>query len=330
MQISLTGIKPTGIPHLGNFIGAIKPALNLVNNYDPYYFLADYHSLNSEKNSNHICDSSYQVAAAWLACGLEPDKVTFYKQSQVSQITELAVILTNFTAKGLLNRAHSYKDKVEKNSLNNLPSDEGINMGLYFYPVLMAADILAFSCNVVPVGKDQKQHVEIAAEIARVFNHTYNSEVFTIPKALINNNELLIGTDGRKMSKSYNNVIPLFESEKKLRKTIMSIVTNSQTIHEAKCPENCNLFRLYKIFSTEEEQTALAKRYLAGGLAWSEVKQLIFETINKIISPYRDNYNEIIQNKTKIDKILLEGSKKAIDKAENLLSKIRKLVGVRS
>ena len=330
MQISLTGIKPTGIPHLGNYIGAIKPALSLVNNYDAYYFLADYHSLNSEKDSKNIQESSYKVAAAWLACGLNPDKVTFYKQSQVPQITELAIILTNFTAKGLINRAHSYKDKIEKNSANNLAPDEGINMGLYFYPVLMAADILAFSTNVVPVGKDQKQHVEIAAEIARVFNNTYNKETLIIPKALINNADLLIGTDGRKMSKSYNNVIPIFESGKKLRKTIMKIVTNSQAVEEAKDPENCNVFALYKFFSTKDEQDALAKRYLNGGLAWSQAKELLFEAINKTISPFRDNFNEIIQDKEMIDKVLLEGSKKAIDKAENLLSKIRKLVGVRS
>jgi len=329
-QISLTGIKPTGNPHIGNYLGAIKPALELATNYDARYFIADYHALNSIKDGKRLKELTYEIAATWLAFGLDTDKTIFYRQSDVPETFELATFLSAFTSKGLMNRAHAYKASVAKNQENNKEDDLGVNIGLFTYPVLMAADILLFNTNVVPVGKDQKQHIEIAADIAQTINHNYGKEVLTIPKPLINEStDLITGLDGRKMSKSYNNIIPLFLPPKKLRKLIMKIVTNSQGLEEKKDPTNCNIFSLYKLFTTKEEQDALAKRYLAGGMGWGHAKQELFEKLDLFLSPYRENYNNIIADKDSIDKVLAEGAIKARDISSETMTRLRKISGLR-
>ncbi len=328
-QIALTGIKPTGIPHIGNYFGAIKPALELTEKYEARYFIADYHALNTIKDAKNLANLTYEVAATWLACGLDPEKVIIYKQSSIPEIFELNTILTAFTPKGLMNRAHAYKAKSAENKANAQDIDTGINMGLYTYPVLMAADILLFDTNIVPVGKDQKQHVEMAADIAESINHNYQNQVLTIPEPLIQENTMTItGLDGRKMSKSYDNTIPLFLPQKKLRKLIMKIVTNSQTIEESKDPEDCNVFSLYKLFASENDQQKLKKRYLAGGMGWGDAKQELFEAIDRHITNYREKYNSLMENKNEIDKILEQGALKARQIAASKIKKIRKITGI--
>ena len=330
-EISVTGIKPTGNPHIGNYLGAIQPALELEKSgkYDSRYFIADYHALNTIKDGKRLKELTYEIAATWLAFGLDPEKTIFYKQSDLYDTFTLSTFLSAFTAKGLMNRAHAYKASVDKNRLVNKDNDFGVNIGLFTYPILMAADILQFNANLVPVGKDQVQHIEIAADIAQSINHNYKKELLTIPKALISEeNKLVIGLDGRKMSKSYNNIIPLFLPPKKLRKLIMKIVTNSQGIEEEKDPEVCNIFALYKLFSTQKEQDLLAERYRAGGLGWGHAKQELFEKLDSFLTPYRDNYNKIIEDKVYIDKILLEGADKAKEITSKTIMGLREISGL--
>ncbi len=327
-KIVLTGIKPTGKPHIGNYLGAIKPALELVEKYDARYFIADYHALNTIKDPILLKENTYEVAATWLACGLDPNKVLFYRQSDVSQTFELSTQLMCFTAKGLMNRAHAYKAIIQENKEKNRDEDFKVNMGLFTYPILMAADILLFNSEYIPVGKDQVQHIEIAADIAEAVNRTYNKELFIIPKPLVSEETMtIIGSDGRKMSKSYNNTIALFLEEKKLRKSIMKIVTNSQSIEEPKDPENCAVFSLYKLFSTKEEQEKLANKYKAGGMGWGEAKQTLFEAINQQIKPMREKYTTLMQNKDEIDKILNTGGEKAREIAQEKINELRKAMG---
>ncbi len=327
MKRSLTGIQTSGIPHLGNYLGAIKPALEHSKQFESYYFMADYHSLNTIKNPEVRKDSTYKIAATWLACGLDPEKIHFYRQSDVPQIFELATILGTFMPKGLLNRAHSYKDKVAKNLEAGKPADDDINMGLFTYPVLMAADILLFNPHIVPVGKDQKQHVEMCAEAARVINHTYSEELLVVPKGEFTKDEQVVGLDGRKMSKSYGNTIPLFLPSKELRKMIMKIKTNSQTVEEPKDPETCNVFALYKYFSTVEEQKKLAELYRAGGMGWGDAKQKLFEAIEKEVADKREIYNQFIADRDRLDKILFDGAEKVKPIAQANLNKLRRAMG---
>lgn len=328
-KVALTGIKPTGTPHIGNYLGAIKPAIELSEQYDARYFIADYHALNSIKDGETLRSHTYEIAATWLACGLDPDKVLFYKQSSVPETFELSTILMSFTAKGLMNRAHAYKASVAANLKNNNDPDKAVNMGLYTYPVLMAADILLFNTNVVPVGKDQKQHIEMAADIAQVLNHNYGKELLVIPEPVIDENtQTIVGMDGRKMSKSYNNTIPIFLPEKKFRKTIMKIVTNSQAVEEVKDPDNCNVFALYRLFATPEQQEALRKKYLAGGMGWGEAKQELFQVMNTLIAPMREKYDDLIANKDYIDKVLHEGAEKAREIASATIQRLRNASGI--
>jgi tryptophanyl-tRNA synthetase len=328
-KIALTGIKPTGTPHIGNYLGAIKPALELSENYDARYFIADYHALNSIKDPNLLNELTYEIAATWLAFGLDTKKVLFYRQSDIPEIFELSIFLSAFTAKGLMNRAHAYKAVVAVNKENSKEDDHNINMGLFTYPILMAADILMFNTNLVPVGKDQKQHIEIAADIAQAINYNYKKEVLTIPEPLINENTPLIpGLDGRKMSKSYNNVISPFLPTKKLRKLIMKIKTNSQGIEEVKNPDECNVFALYKLFASQIEQEALRKRYLAGGMGWGNAKQTLFEKMEEVFAPYRDNYNTIINDKAEIDRQLKDGALKAREISSKTMQRLRKTAGL--
>jgi len=327
-QISLTGIKPTGTPHLGNYLGSIRPALSLAKNESTqaFYFIADYHSLTSVHQGDQLRHDIYEVAATWLACGLDPKKVTLYKQSDIPEILELNWILSCFCAKGLMNRAHAYKAKSSDNTKEGRDIDFGINMGLYGYPVLMAADILILNSDIVPVGADQLQHVEIARDLANAFNHHYG-EVIKLPKAQERDDKLVVGLDGRKMSKSYNNTIPLFVAEKKLRKMIMKIVTDSLPPEAPKDPNNSTIMDLYKMFATTEEVEKLTAEYLKG-IGWGFAKQELFEVINRELSPYRERYNYFMENKAEIDQILEEGAVKARELARKNLSEIKSKIGV--
>ena len=328
-KVALTGIKPTGIPHIGNYIGAIKPALKLAETCDARYFIADYHALNAIKDAKALKELTYEIAAAWLACGLNPDQVLFYKQSQIPETYELMTLLLAFTPKGLMNRAHAYKAMVQKNREEGADLDDGVNMGLYTYPVLMAADILLFDTDYVPVGNDQFQHIEMAVDIAESFNFIYQCQGFTLPTALATEHtRTVIGMDGRKMSKSYNNTIPLFAPEKELKKLIMKIVTNSQTLEEPKDPETCNVFSLYRHFASEEQIEALKQRYLAGGMGWGHAKTELFEVMNTVLVPLRSKYNELMLNKDYIDEVLNKGSVKARELATQKISQLRSIVGL--
>lgn len=330
-KVILTGIKPTGVPHIGNYFGAIEPAIQLHNKQDAshFYFIADYHALNIIRDPQVLSDYTYEVAATWLACGLDPSKAMFYRQSAVPQVFELTTTLMAFTAKGLMNRAHAYKAKVADNFENQKDTDFAVNMGVYTYPILMAADILIFDTNTVPVGKDQIQHVEMAADIAQCFNHNYQCDGLVVPEYQVGENtKTVTGLDGRKMSKSYDNTIPLFLPAKKLRKAVMKIVTNSQGIEEAKDPETCNVFALYKLFATQEQQDVLAERYRAGGLGWGHAKQELFEVMDAKLSPMREIYDNLMANKDIIDKALLDGEAKAREIASAKLSQIRKITGI--
>jgi tryptophanyl-tRNA synthetase len=328
-KISLTGIKPTGTPHIGNYLGAIKPALELAKEYEARYFIADYHALNTIRNPEELSSYTKEVAATWLACGLDPEKMLLYRQSHIPQTFELTTILMAFAAKGLMNRAHAYKAAVAQNLENGKDPDYAINMGLYTYPVLMAADILLFDTNIVPVGKDQKQHVEMAVDIAQTINHNYKQELLVLPEAKLTEDlQTIVGIDGRKMSKSYNNTIPLFLPPKKLKKLIMKIVTNSQTVEEPKSIENCNVFSIYKLFATKEEQEKLKEKYEAGGMGWGEAKQILFEKLNEFLTPMREKYEVLINNWDEVEKILQQGEEKARDLAADKLKILRKAIGI--
>jgi tryptophanyl-tRNA synthetase len=328
-QISLTGIKPTGILHIGNYFGAIKPALALAREYNARYFIADYHALNTMKEPRELSARIREVAAGWLAAGLNPDEVIFYRQSSIPETFELTTILMAFTAKGLMNRAHAYKAAVQENQRRGEDSDAGINMGLFTYPVLMAADILLFDSDVVPVGKDQTQHVEMAQDIAQAINHNYRGELLRIPQAAVVENAAVVpGLDGRKMSKSYGNVIPLFAPEKELRKLIMRIVTNSQPVEEPKDPESSQIYLLYKLFADEDEQAALAARYRVGGMGWGEAKEELFRAVNRELGPLRERYESIIADPGRLDAVLAHGAEKARAIASATVSRLRKAAGI--
>lgn len=328
-KVCLTGIKPTGTPHIGNYFGAIKPAIELAQNYDARYFIADYHALNTVKNPVQLKEMTHKLAATWLACGLDPNTMMFYRQSDVPETFELTTILMAFTSKGLMNRAHAYKARVQENTAEGNEPDAGVNMGLFTYPVLMAADILLFNTHIVPVGKDQKQHVEIAADVAQSLNYTYGEELLVVPEPVISEStQVVVGLDGRKMSKSYDNVIPLFMAPKKFRKIIMKIVTNSQEMAEPKDPDASHIFSLYKLFANEAEQQAARERYLAGGMGWGHAKQELFEIMDAHFSPMRDKYDMLMEDPEHIEKILKEGADKARIIASATVKRLRSAIGI--
>ncbi len=328
----LTGITTTGTPHLGNFVGAIRPAVQTSRNADlsSYYFLADYHSLIKNHDPVRLKQSALEIAAAWIALGLDYENCVFYRQSDIPEILELTWILTSVTAKGLMNRAHAYKAAVAENETEKQKDpDKGISMGLFSYPILMAADILMFNARHVPVGRDQVQHLEMTRDIAARFNHLYEN-LFTLPQVVVDDNTaVLSGLDGRKMSKSYNNTIPLFEPEKKLRKLIMKITTNSLGPDEPKDPDTCTLFSIYKAFASNEETKTMRKRYKEG-IAWGIMKQELFEYVNAILEKPREKYTRLIQNPGDIDAVLQKGAQKARAYSVPFLEKIRRAVGIRS
>ncbi|RLA34853.1 MAG: tryptophan--tRNA ligase [Gammaproteobacteria bacterium] len=330
-DIYLTGITTTGTPHIGNYVGAIRPGIAASNDKSKqnYYFLADYHALAKAEDPERINRSTLEIAAAWLALGLDTDNAVFYRQSDIEEIPHLTWILTSSTAKGLMNRAHSYKAVVQANEESgNKDPDKGIMMALYSYPILMAADILMFKSTKVPVGRDQKQHVEMTRDIAQRFNHHYGN-ILVMPEAVIDDNTaVLSGLDGRKMSKSYNNTIPLFADEKKLRKLIMKIKTNSLEPGEPKDTEGSTLFEIYKAFASEDEAADIVKRY-ADGIAWGEMKQVLFEYINEHIKPARAEYQRLIDDPAVVEQELLKGAEKAREISVPYLEEIRYAVGIR-
>ncbi|MCP1659667.1 tryptophan--tRNA ligase [Neisseria perflava] len=327
----LTGVTTTGIPHLGNYVGAIRPAIRAAAEPDTesFLFLANYHGIIKCHDPDLIHESTQAVAATWLSCGLDPERTTFYRQSDIPEIMELNWILTCITAKGLMNRAHAYKAAVQDN-LNNGQEDQdhGIEMGLYSYPILMTADILMFRANEVPVGRDQIQHVEMARDIAGRFNHRFK-ELFTLPEVKIDENvELLVGLDGRKMSKSYGNTIPLWENDKKTQKSVNKIITNLKEPGEPKQPDESPLFEIYKAFATAQE-TAEFTQMLAEGLAWGEAKKLLAAKINSELAEPRERYAALTANPAKIEEILQAGAQKARIEAREMLDKVRDAVGIR-
>lgn len=331
MEIVLTGITTTGAPHIGNFVGAIRPAVaaSWRENVGSYYFLADYHSLVKGSDPDQVARSTLEIAASWLAAGLNPSSV-IYRQSDVHEIPELAWILTCMTAKGLMNRAHAYKAAVDENQARgNRDPDQGITMGLFCYPILMAADILMFNAHKVPVGKDQIQHVEMARDIAARFNHHFG-ETFVLPEAQVGESSAVLpGLDGRKMSKSYDNTIPLFADEKKLRKLIMKIKTNSQEPGEPKDPDDSALFAIYRAFATEAETAALRERY-ASGIGWGEMKQLLFEHLNAELEAPRKEYYRLLAAPDHVENVLREGAERARSVCRPFMAEIRRAVGIRS
>ena len=330
-DIYLTGITTTGTPHIGNYVGAIRPGIAASKDRSKknYYFLADLHALAKAEDPARIHRSTLEIAAAWLALGLDTENAVFYRQSDIPEIPQLTWILTSVTAKGLMNRAHSYKAMVQANEEGgNADPDKGITMALYSYPILMAADILMFKSTKVPVGRDQKQHVEMARDIAQRFNHHYG-ELFVLPDADINENTAtLAGLDGRKMSKSYNNAIPLFASEKQLRKLIMKIKTNSLEPGEPKDTKDSTLFDIYRAFATGPEVREIEKRY-ADGIAWGEMKQVLFEYLNDHLAPARAEYQRLIDDPAEVERALMKGAEKAREVSVPYLDEIRYAVGIR-
>ena len=326
----LTGITTTGTPHLGNYVGAIRPAIEASrdSNVDSFFFLADYHALIKCTDPAMVRQSTKEIAATWLALGLDTDNTTFYRQSDVPEIMELCWVLTCLTAKGLMNRAHAYKAAVQENEEQNEDPDKGIMMGLFSYPILMAADILIFNGQHIPVGKDQIQHVEMARDIAQKFNHIYKTDVFKMPKAVVGEDAaVLTGLDGRKMSKSYNNTIPLFLTEKKLQKHINKIKTNLLEPGEPKDPNDSTVFEIWQAFATPEQTEEMRQKF-AEGIAWGQSKKDLFALINEELAESRVRYDALMADSDFIEKELLKGAEKARALAKPLLKKVRESVGI--
>ena len=327
----LTGITTTGTPHLGNFVGSIRPSVeaSLRPGVQSFYFLADYHALIKCEDPARIQRSTLEIAASWLAAGLNPEQVTFYRQSDIPEIAELNWLLSCVTGKGLLNRAHAYKASQDKNLAAGREADDGVTAGLFMYPVLMGADILMFKANKGPVGRDQIQHIEMARDMAASFNHLYG-EHFTLPEAVIDDNvATLPGLDGRKMSKSYNNTIPLFSSRAQLQKLIGSLLTDSRAPGEPKEVEGSALFQIYQAFATEQETAALRQQY-ADGIAWGDAKQLLLERVDQVITPMRAQYEALISHPERIEQTLLAGAERARTLATPFIRELRSAVGLRS
>ena len=327
----LTGITTTGTPHLGNFVGSIRPSVeaSLRPGVQSFYFLADYHALIKCEDPARIQRSTLEIAASWLAAGLNPEQVTFYRQSDIPEIAELNWLLSCVTGKGLLNRAHAYKASQDKNLAAGREADDGVTAGLFMYPVLMGADILMFKANKVPVGRDQIQHIEMARDMAASFNHLYG-EHFVLREAVIDDNvATLPGLDGRKMSKSYDNTIPLFSSRAQLQKLIGAIVTDSRAPGEPKEVEGSALFQIYQAFASADEAAALRQQY-ADGIGWGDAKQLLLECIDSAIAPMRAHYQELINHPARIEQTLLAGAERARAVATPLMREVRSAVGLRS
>ena len=326
----LTGITTSGTPHLGNYVGSIRPSVraSLAANVQSFYFLADYHALIKVDDPARIQRSTLEIAASWLACGLDPERVVFYRQSDLPEIPELTWFFSCVLGKGVLNRAHAYKAAVDKNTAAGTDPDADVSVGLFMYPVLMGADILMFNAHKVPVGRDQVQHIEMARDMGSSFNHLYG-EHFTLPEAVIEDNvATLPGLDGRKMSKSYDNTIPLFAPREQLRKLIAGIVTDSKTPGEPKSTEGSALFQIYQAFASAEETAAFAQAF-ADGIAWGDAKQRLFERIDQEIAPLRARCEELMAHPERIETVLLAGAVKARAVATPSMARLRHAVGLR-
>src|SRR5579884_3906806 len=320
-QRILSGVQPSGKLHLGNYFGAVKQHIALQDEGECFYFIANYHALTTIQDAATLRDRTRDVALDYLALGLDPSKVTFFRQSDVPEVTELAWIFSTVTNMGLLERAVSYKEKVEK----------GIeaSVGLFFYPVLMAAEILIYRSHLVPVGKDQVQHIEMTQDIAGKFNRTYG-DIFPIPDFRLDKEAKVPGIDGQKMSKSYHNTIDIFAEGKPLQKTVMSIVTDSTPVEAPKDPEKCNLFALFGLFATEEEKAALAARYRAGGMGYGEVKKMLLEKINTFFGPAREKRKQLAARPEQVEEILRRGAQKARAEARQTMALVRQAVGMKA
>lgn len=328
MKRILTGITPSGYPHLGNYIGAIKPSLDLLDeNCESFLFIADLHAVIKVSDPERLNELSNSIAMAWLASGLDPERTNFYRQSDVPEITELAWLLSCITEKGLLNRAHAYKAAIDTNNESGKKDiDEGISVGLFSYPLLMASDILTPNATHVPVGKDQQQHLEITRDIAAKFNRKYG-DFFNVPEAVIKDEKTVLGTDGRKMSKSYNNIIPLLAEEKELKKSVMKIVTNSQEPGEKKDWNDNILFSIYSSFASEIKQIEM-KTMFDEGIGWGDAKQKVFEELNQTLKPIREKYLELNLNKKQIEEVLKAGADKVRKQTVPAITEVKKLVGI--
>ena len=319
-QRVLTGIKPTGMPHIGNLLGMYRPALAMQDSSEGYFFVASYHALTTMRDPQLLRSQTIDVAANWLALGLDPAKSIIWAQHDVPEVCELAWVLSCITSKGMMDKAHAFKDAVAKG--------RDVNIGVYTYPILMAADILAFDSHVVPVGKDQKQHVEMARDMAQRFNHLFG-DTLVVPEPLIRGDSATVpGLDGQKMSKSYNNTIEIFLPPKKLRKKIMSIVTDSKGVDDPKDPEACNVFRLYQLFATDGQQAELAERYRAGGLGYGHAKQALFDVVNEQIAESRDRYDHLMAHPDEVRSILEDGASRARMTARATLDRVRSASGL--
>lgn len=326
--ISLTGIKPTGRPHIGNYLGMHRPALELTKNYLGMYFVADYHALTSMHDPQTLRELVYEVAASWLALGLDPDEAIFFRQSDVPEIPEFTWILSCFTSKGLLNRAHAYKAAVDENIESGRDPDEGLNAGLFYYPVLMAADILLYGSDVVPVGLDQKQHIEITRDIAEAFNRTYGP-VLKVPEGIFQEKVMKVpGIDGRKMSKSYNNTLPIFAPEKEIRKQVMRIVTDSKRPEDPKDPDEDNLYALLQFFASPDRLHQIRELYVNGGAAYGELKKELADLILAHFADAREKFNALMADRSHIDQVLLEGAQKARQIGAPYLEAVKKATGI--
>lgn len=327
MKTYLTGIKPTGMVHLGNLLGAIRPAIDFSNSESAaqfIYFIADYHAMTASRDPKEFHENVYSIAATWIALGLDTKKSIFYKQSDVKEIFELQWLLACMTPKGDMNRAHSYKDRIQKNEEEKRDTDHGINMGLYSYPILMASDILLYDTNFVPVGKDQKQHVEIARSIAQRINEYFGEGTLIEPQEVLQENGAYIpGLDGRKMSKSYDNTIPLFVPEKKLRKLIMKIKTDSQPPEVPKDPNDSSIMDLYKLFASDDQVKSLTEWYQRG-IGWGEAKQELFLAVNEYLAKPREEYNRLMDDKAYLDEVLKDGANSAREIATKTMDRVRK------
>ena len=329
-KVVLTGVKPTGKIHIGNYIGAMRPALKLAHSYEKsLFFIADYQALTTLPGGKELKDLTYDVAASWIAAGLDPKKTTIYRQSDVPEVFEIFWILSCFSPKGLMNRAHAYKARVQEHEQEGKSDlDAGVNMGLYNYPILMASDILSFDTDVVPVGEDQLQHLEIARDLAQKVNHHYKGQILKIPEAFIQKDTKIVpGLDGRKMSKSYDNTIPLFTESKAMRKLVMKIKTDSAPPEEPKSTEGSIIFDLYKEFATPEQIAELAKRYQSG-IGWGHAKEALFEAMDAHITPMRERYSALMADKTELDFILAQGAERARLQARAVLKRIRSVAGM--
>lgn len=327
-KVVLTGVKPTGTPHLGNYLGAIKPVIEIGNKAPQHFmFIADYHAINAEKDAKVLNQKIKEIACIYLAGGMDPRHTVFYRQSDIAEINEITTILFAYTPKGLMNKSHAYKACVDKNRESGKPDDDGINMGLYTYPVLMAADILTFNSDIVPVGRDQVQHVEIARDIAGAFNAHYGRELLKMPKAHFEENVAIVpGVDGRKMSKSYGNVIPLFEDDAAIKKAIFSIKTDSRPMEEPKNPEEILVYEIYKSIATPEQLLEMGDGLRQGKLGYGHIKNMLLEAVIGEIKQAREKYNYYMAHYDEVEAMLAEGAARARPIAQETLKRLKDAV----